>query len=81
MPKYPPFRHFEQIKRVHSRSLLVYKYNISKIIKSRPIIYRALAIAYILPGYSRIVGGVYDVINFSFDNELCCNCCSHSTVS
>ena len=29
MPKCPPFRHFEQIKHVHSRSLLVYKYIIS----------------------------------------------------
>ena len=47
MPKCPPFRHFEQIKHVHSRSLLVYKY----IIKSRPI-YRARAIAYVLPGSS-----------------------------
>ena len=26
MPECPPFRHFEQIKRVHSRSLLVYKF-------------------------------------------------------
>ena len=36
--------------------------------KSRPI-HRARAVAYVLPGYST-VGSVYDVINFSFDNEL-----------
>ena len=60
MPKCPPFRHFEQIKHVHSRSLLVYKYIISYIIKSRPI-YRARAIAYVLLGSFKTVGGVYDI--------------------
>ena len=44
-------------------------YIIGKITKSRPI-NRARAIAYVLPGYSKTVGGVYDVINFSFNNEL-----------
>ena len=55
MPKCLPIRHFEQIKHVHSRSLLVYKYITSYIIKRRPI-YRAPAIAYVLPGYSKTVG-------------------------
>ena len=60
MPKCPPFRHFEQIKHVHSRSLLMYKYIISKIIKSRPT-YRAHASSYVLPGYSKTVRGVLDI--------------------
>ena len=31
----PPFRHFEQIKHVHSRSLLVYKYKLGKKLTER----------------------------------------------
>ena len=69
MPKCPPFWHLEQIKHVHSRSLLVYKHIFSYITKSMPT-YRARAIAYVLPGYSKTVGDVYDVINFSFDIKL-----------
>ena len=69
MPKCPPFRHIKQLKNIQSRNLLVYKYIIGKITKNRPI-YCARAAAYLLPGYFRTDGGVYDVVYFSFDNEL-----------
>ena len=39
------------------------------------------AIAYVLPGYSGTVGGAHDIMNFSFGNELWCNCRSQSTLS
>ena len=69
MPKCPPFRNFEQLKHVHSRSLLVYKYIIGKITKIRPI-YRVSAIAYILPEGRVIRTSISQALDYEFDSRV-----------